>query len=175
MGENRNPAGRKSGLYVAAGAYNCNPGTERLDSDRDRDVAAGTCYSAAPADICGEKSWRFGFGLVAVLVLGVIGRWDGVAGLTILFLICIAGICRKCWEYPVIGVLGTGLAYPTYLAWKHWIFDGSFAESGFEYTSIMNMGYSIGGLFSTYFHRGGNPGMGILLFGCQIFYGMLLL
>ena len=33
----------------------------------------------------------------------------------------------------------------------------------------MNMGYSIGGLFSTYFHRGGNPGMGILLFGCQIF------
>ena len=116
-----------------------------------------------------KKGWRFGFGLVAVLVLGVIGRWDGVAGLKILFLICIAGICRKCWEYPVIGVLGTGLAYPTYLAWKHWIFDGSFAESGFEYTSIMNMGYSIGGLFSTYFHRGGNPGMGILLFGCQIF------
>lgn len=25
-----------------------------------------------------KKGWRFGFGLVAVLVLGVIGRWDGV-------------------------------------------------------------------------------------------------
>ena len=27
----------------------------REQRDRDRDVAAGTCYSAAPADICGEK------------------------------------------------------------------------------------------------------------------------
>lgn len=118
-----------------------------------------------------KKGWRFGFGLVAVLVLGVIGRLDGVAGLTVLFLICIAGICRKRWEYPVIGVLGTGLAYPTYLTWKHWIFDGSFAESGFEYTGIMEKGYSIGGLFSTYFHRNGNAGMGILLLGCLLFLG----
>lgn len=116
-----------------------------------------------------KKGWRFGFGLVAVLVVGVIGRMDGVAGLTILFLVCVAGICRKRWEYPLTGVLGTVLAYPTYLAWKHWIFDGSFAESGFEYTSIMDRGYSIGGLFSTYFHRNGDPGMGILLFGCLLF------
>lgn len=116
-----------------------------------------------------KKGWRFGFGLVAVLVIGVIGRMDGVAGLTILFLVCVAGICRKRWEYPLTGVLGTVLAYPTYLTWKHWIFDGSFAESGFEYTSIMDRGYSIGGLFSTYFHRNGDPGMGILLLGCLLF------
>lgn len=116
-----------------------------------------------------KKGWSIGFGLVAALVIGVIGRLDGVAGLIILFLICVAGICRKCWEYPVIGVLGIGLAYPTYLTWKHWIFDGSFAESGFEYTSIMDRGYSIGGLFSTYFHRNEDPGMGILLLGCLLF------
>ena len=116
-----------------------------------------------------RKVWRWSFGLVAVLVTGVIGRMDGVAGLTVLFLICIAGISRKRWEYPVIGVLGTGLAYPTYLTWKHWIIDGNFAESGLEYVSIMHKGYSIGGLFSTYFHRNGNPGMGILLMSCLIF------
>ncbi len=116
-----------------------------------------------------KKGWKIGFGLVAVLVIGVIGRLDGVAGLTILFLVCVAGICRKHWEYPVIGVLGIGAAYPTYVTWKHWIFDGSFEQSGFEYTSIMDNGYSIGGLFSTYFHRNGDPGMGILLLGCLLF------
>lgn len=106
------------------------------------------------------------FGMAAVLVMGLIGRMDGVAGLTVLFLICVAGICRKQWQYPVIGTLGTVMAYPTYITWKHWLFDGSFAESGLEYGSIMYKGYSIGGLFSTYFHRNGDPGMGILLLGC---------
>ena len=105
------------------------------------------------------------FGMAAVLVMGLIGRLDGVAGLTVLFLICVAGICRKQWQYPVIGTLGTVMAYPTYITWKHWLFDGSFAESGLEYGSIMYKGYSIGGLFSTYFHRNGDPGMGILLLG----------
>ena len=52
---------------------------------------------------------------------------------------------------------------------EHWLFDGSFAESGLEYTSIMEQGYSIGGLFSTYFYRNGHPGMGILLLGCLLF------
>lgn len=61
------------------------------------------------------------------------------------------------------------MAYPTYMTWKHWLFDGSFAESGLEYTSIMEQGYSIGGLFSTYFYRNGHPGMGILLLGCLLF------
>ena len=106
------------------------------------------------------------FGMAAVLVMGLIGRLDGVAGLTVLFLVCVAGICRKQWQYPVIGTLGTVMAYPTYITWKHWLFDGSFAESGLEYGSIMYKGYSIGGLFSTYFHRNGDPGMGILLLGC---------
>lgn len=106
------------------------------------------------------------FGMAAVLVMGLIGRMDGVAGLTVLFLVCVAGICRKQWQYPVIGTLGTVMAYPTYITWKHWLFDGSFAESGLEYGSIMYKGYSIGGLFSTYFHRNGDPGMGILLLGC---------
>ncbi len=105
------------------------------------------------------------FGMAAVLVMGLIGRLDGVAGLTVLFLVCVAGICRKQWQYPVIGALGTVMAYPTYITWKHWLFDGSFAESGLEYGSIMYKGYSIGGLFSTYFHRNGDPGMGILLLG----------
>lgn len=105
------------------------------------------------------------FGMAAVLVMGLIGRLDGVAGLTILFLVCVAGICRKQWQYPVIGALGIVMAYPTYITWKHWLFDGSFAESGLEYGSIMYKGYSIGGLFSTYFHRNGDPGMGILLLG----------
>lgn len=105
------------------------------------------------------------FGMAAVLVMGLIGRLDGVAGLTVLFLVCVAGICRKQWQYPVIGTLGTAMAYPTYITWKHWLFDGSFAESGLEYGSIMYKGYSIGGLFSTYFHRNGDPGMGILLLG----------
>lgn len=105
------------------------------------------------------------FGMAAVLVMGLIGRLDGVAGLTVLFLVCVAGICRKQWQYPVIGTLGTVMAYPTYITWKHWLFDGSFAESGLEYGSIMYKGYSIGGLFSTYFHRNGDPGMGILLLG----------
>lgn len=113
-----------------------------------------------------EKAiWKCGFGVVAVLVMGLIGRMDGVAGLTVLFLVCVAGICRKQWQYPVIGALGTVMAYPTYITWKHWLFDGSFAESGLEYGSIMYKGYSIGGLFSTYFHRNGDPGMGILLLG----------
>ena len=58
---------------------------------------------------------------------------------------------------------------PTYMTWKHWLFDGAFAESGLEYTSIMEQGYSIGGLFSTYFYRNGHPGMGILLLGCLLF------
>lgn len=61
------------------------------------------------------------------------------------------------------------MAYPTYMTWKHWLFDGAFAESGLEYTSIMEQGYSIGGLFSTYFYRNGHPGMGILLLGCLLF------
>lgn len=113
-----------------------------------------------------EKAiWKCGFGVAAVLVMGLIGRLDGVAGLTVLFLVCVAGICRKQWQYPVIGALGTVMAYPTYITWKHWLFDGSFAESGLEYGSIMYKGYSIGGLFSTYFHRNGDPGMGILLLG----------
>ena len=113
-----------------------------------------------------EKAiWKCGFGVVAVLVMGLIGRMDGVAGLIVLFLVCVAGICRKQWQYPIIGVLGTALASATYITWKHWLFDGSFAESGLEYGSIMYKGYSIGGLFSTYFHRNGDPGMGILLLG----------
>ena len=108
------------------------------------------------------------FGMAAVLVMGLIGRMDGVAGLTVLFLVCVAGICRKQWQYPVIGTLGTAMAYPTYITWKHWLFDGSFAESGLEYGSIMYKGYSIGGLFSTYFHRNGDPGMGILLLSSEM-------
>ena len=97
-----------------------------------------------------EKAiWKCGFGVVAVLVMGLIGRMDGVAGLIVLFLVCVAGICRKQWQYPIIGVLGTALASPTYITWMHWIFDGSFAESGLEYENIMHKGYSIGGLFST--------------------------
>ena len=80
-----------------------------------------------------EKAiWKCGFGVAAVLVMGLIGRLDGVAGLTVLFLVCVAGICRKQWQYPVIGALGTVMAYPTYITWKHWLFDGSFAESGLE-------------------------------------------
>lgn len=113
-----------------------------------------------------EKAiWKCGFGVVAVLVMGLIGRMDGVAGLIVLLLVCVAGICRKQWQYPIVGVLGTALASPTYITWMHWIFNGSFAESGLEYGSIMYKGYSIGGLFSTYFHRNGDPGMGILLLG----------
>ena len=76
---------------------------------------------------------------------------------------------RRQWQYPVIGILGVAMAYPTYMTWKHWLFDGAFAESGLEYTSIMEQGYSIGGLFSTYFYRNGHPGMGILLLGCLLF------
>ena len=113
--------------------------------------------------------WKTGYGLTAVLALGIIGRLDGVAALTLLFLICVGGICRRQWQYPVIGILGVAMAYPTYMTWKHWLFDGSFAESGLEYTSIMEQGYSIGGLFSTYFYRNGHPGMGILLLGCLLF------
>lgn len=113
--------------------------------------------------------WKTGYGLTAVLALGIIGRLDGVAALTLLFLICVGGICRRQWQYPVIGILGMALAYPTYMTWKYWLFDGAFAESGLEYTSIMEQGYSIGGLFSTYFYRNGNPGMGILLLGCLLF------
>lgn len=111
------------------------------------------------------KFWKYGLGVAAALVMGLIGRLDGVAGLTVLFLVCAAGICRKQWQYPVIGAVGILMAYPTYITWKHWLFEGSFAESGLEYESIMNKGYSIGGLFSTYFHRNGDPGMGILLTG----------
>ena len=113
--------------------------------------------------------WKTGYGLTAVLALGVIGRLDGVAGLILLFLICVGGICRRQWQYPVIGILGVVLAYPTYMTWKRWLFNGAFAESGLEYTSIMEEGYSIGGLFSSYFHRSGHPGMGILLLGCLLF------
>lgn len=113
--------------------------------------------------------WKTGYGLTAVLALGIIGRLDGVAALTLLFLICVGGICRRQWQYPVIGILGVAMAYPTYMTWKHWLFDGSFVESGLEYTSIMEQGYSIGGLFSTYFYRNGHPGMGILLLGCLLF------
>lgn len=117
-----------------------------------------------------KRLWKYGFGVAAALVMGLIGRLDGVAGLTVLFLVCVAGICRKQWQYPVIGAVGTVMAYPTYITWKHWLLDAGFAESGLEYESIMNKGYSIGGLFSTYFHRNGDPGMGILLTG-----GILLL
>lgn len=113
--------------------------------------------------------WKTGYGLTAVLSLGIIGRLDGVAALTLLFLISVGGICRRQWQYPVIGILGMALAYPTYMTWKHWLFGGDFAESGLEYTSIMEQGYSIGGLFSTYFYRNGNPGMGILLLGILLF------
>ena len=113
--------------------------------------------------------WKTGYGLTAVLSLGISGRLDGVAALTLLFLICVGGICRRQWQYPVIGILGMALAYPTYMTWKHWLFGGDFAESGLEYTSIMEQGYSIGGLFSTYFYRNGNPGMGILLLGILLF------
>lgn len=101
--------------------------------------------------------WKTGYGLTAVLALGIIGRLDGVAALTLLFLICVGGICRRQWQYPVIGILGVAMAYPTYMTWKRWLFDGSFAESGLEYTSIMEQGYSIGGLFSTYFIGTGTP------------------
>lgn len=112
---------------------------------------------ADPGSVSGKMSdtekmfWKTGYGLTAVLALGIIGRLDGVAALTLLFLICVGGICRRQWQYPVIGILGVAMAYPTYMTWKHWLFDGSFAESGLEYTSIMEQGYSIGGLFSTYF------------------------
>lgn len=116
-----------------------------------------------------KRLWKLGFAMVAVLVIGVTGRLDGVAGLVLLLLVCVAGFDRKRWEYPVAGVLGIVLAYPTYLTWKHWIFDGNFAESGLEYVGIMDKGYSIGGLFSTYFHRNGDPGMGILLTGSLLF------
>ena len=112
---------------------------------------------------------RLGYGALAVAALGVIGRNDGMACLILLFLCGIAGICEKQWQYPVVGILGVLSAYPTYRTWKHWLFDGAFEESGLEYTSIMDRGYSLGGLFSTYFHRGGNPGMGILLLGCLLF------
>ena len=117
----------------------------------------------------GKKFWTIGYGLTAVLALGIIGRLDGVAGLILLLLTCVGGICRRQWKYPIIGVLGVILAYPTYMTWKHWLFDGAFAESGLEYTSIMEKGYSIGGLFSTYFYREENPGMGILLLLCLLF------
>lgn len=116
-----------------------------------------------------KRLCKLGFVMVAVLVIGVTGRLDGVAGLVLLLLVCVAGFDRKRWEYPVVGVLGIVLAYPTYLTWKHWIFDGNFAESGLEYVGIMDKGYSIGGLFSTYFHRNGDPGMGILLTGSLLF------
>mgnify|MGYP006960462784 CR=1 FL=1 len=112
---------------------------------------------------------RLGYGTLAAAAMGIIGRKDGIAGLILLFLLMIAGICEKQWQYPVTGILGVLLAYPTYRTWKHWLFDGAFAESGLEYKSIMEEGYSIGGLFSTYFHRGAHPGMGILLLGCLLF------
>lgn len=117
----------------------------------------------------GKSIWDIGYGLTAMLALGIVGRLDGVAGLILFFLICVGGICRRQWQYPVIGILGLALAYPTYMTWKHWLFDGAFAESGLEYVSIMENGYSIGGLFSTYFYRDGNPGMGIWLLLCLLF------
>lgn len=117
----------------------------------------------------GNKFWNTGYGLAAILALGIVGRLDGVAGVILFFLICVGGICQRQWRYPLIGILGLALAYPTYMTWKHWLFDGAFAESGLEYVSIMEKGYSIGGLFSTYFYRDGNPGMGILLLLCLLF------
>ena len=106
---------------------------------------------------------KIGYGIMAAGGIGIIGRKDGVAYLILLFLLVVAGICQKQWLYPLAGILGMVLAYPTFYVWKYWLFDGAFAESGLEYTSIMEQGYSIGGLFSTYFHRDGHPGMGILL------------
>ena len=55
--------------------------------------------------------WKTGYGLTAVLALGIIGRLDGVAALTLLFLICVGGICRRQWQYPVIGILGDGIPH----------------------------------------------------------------
>ncbi len=109
------------------------------------------------------------YGALAAAGMGIIGRKDGVAYLILLFLITIAGVCEKQWRYPLAGIAGMLLAYPTFYVWKYWLFDGAFAESGLEYASIMERGYSVGGLFSTYFHRNGNPGMGILLLGCLLF------
>lgn len=102
-------------------------------------------------------------GIMAAASIGIIGRRDGIAYLILLFLLTVAGICEKQWSYPLTGLAGMILSYPTFYVWKYWLFDGNFAQSGLEYTSIMERGYSIGGLFSTYFHRDGNPGMGILL------------
>lgn len=115
------------------------------------------------------RTGRLIYGLLAAAGVGIIGRMDGVACLILLLLLVIAGICERNWRYPLIGIAGMILAYPTFVVWKHWLFDGAFAESGLAYESIMERGYSVGGLFSTFFYRDGNPGMGILLL-CSLLF-----
>ena len=112
---------------------------------------------------------RLIYGALAAVSMGIIGRKDGVAYLILLLLLVIAGISEREWRYPLVGIAGMLLAYPTFYVWKYWLFDGAFAESGLEYASIMEQGYSVGSLFATYFYRDGNPGMGILLSGCLMF------
>lgn len=122
-------------------------------------IAVMLTYMKKAATIPGKLC----YGIMAAASIGIIGRKDGIAYLILLFLLTVAGICEKQWSYPLAGLAGMVLAYPTFYVWKYWLFDGNFAESGLAYTSIMERGYSMGGLFSTCFHRGGNPGMGILL------------
>ena len=159
------------GIGVSVAALSCICGNGKCGSVTDLIWMVVPILAASLVKMSDTEKmfWKTGYGLTAVLALGIIGRLDGVAALTLLFLICVGGICRRQWQYPVIGILGVAMAYPTYMTWKHWLFDGSFAESGLEYTSIMEQGYSIGGLFSTYFYRNGHPGMGILLLGCLLF------
>lgn len=116
-----------------------------------------------------SRTGRLLYGVLVAACMGIIGRQDGVAYLILLFLLVIAGICERKWQYPLMGIGGMVLAYPTFAVWKAWLFDGAFAQSGLEYESIMERGYSVGGLFSTFFYRDGNPGMGILLL-CSLLF-----
>lgn len=121
-------------------------------------VAAGKCIKDEKLAVKIVSS------LVVGVCLGIIGREDGFLCILIVFLLIALIIIEKDFWYVLSGILGLALACKTFLTWKHWIFDGCFAESGLEAGSIMSKGLSIGGLFSTYFYRNNRIGMGILIF-----------
>jgi hypothetical protein len=121
-------------------------------------VAAGKCVKAEKLAI------KIASGLVLGVCLGIIGREDGFLCVLMAFLLIVLSIIEKNIYYVFSSMLGLIFACKTFLTWKHWIFDASFAESGLEPGSIMSKGLSIGGLFSTYFYRNYRPGMGILIF-----------
>ncbi len=120
-------------------------------------VAAGKCIKNEKPAI------KIASALALGACLGIIGWNDGFLCVLIVFLLIVLSIIEKSIFYALSGILGLVLACKTFITWKHWILDGSFAESGLEPGSIMSKGLSIGGLFSTYFYRNNRPGMGILI------------